>query len=1049
VARISACGGYRAAYVTALFGTCAFSPAALAAAAQPAPVEEVLITGSLIRGAPAVGVPVTALSNEDFKETGALTTAELLRNVPAMVVQETVTALHGGGRISYGQNVQIHGFAPGSGVETLLMVNGMRWPIQGHGGDTVDPSIVPQLAVDRIDVLAAGASATYGSDAVAGVVNVIMRRGYDGAITEGSFGASTDVGAPSYRFAQLFGTKWDSGGVTLSYEFYEQRRLPATARPYVTSNFESYLLDDRTPLAASNPGVVSLGAPTMPTTTPTGFSATIGTRFCSNCFALPKGIGWNFDAQAPGPTTTWTATLANAFVIGAANETNQRIPYMDALTLPHSQRNGATITFDQDIANDIVGTADLSFFGEAFYSNRRSVIWYHAVPGSGNAQTTLSPAAGLTVPTNNPYRPTGAPANIRVHYTLGPENPVRIMGSEIARRYAMGFNLESLPFDWRGRAYYSMTEDQNSTHTINMINRNMVLAALGNTVASVAASGTVPGQAAFTKPANVPYLNVFCDATIYQCNSPTTLRYIRGFRDRDEHWQIAEWGALLDGPAFELPGGEVRGAVGAQKLSHHFRTLDNGNGDSVNLALIASNAQYEVQRSWSVFGQVNVPLVGGDFTLPLVEALELEAGYRYDHYNTLGGVKTPKIGANWTVGYGLVVRGTWGKAFRAPSFAEGSELAGARVREEAAGAQLTNCASVNGSPVGVAIPGSLTAVLNPTCNPALNAPLGLEVAGGSGAAAAIRATVLGPESSRQWVVGLNFQPMGFLRGLNIDVSMFHMRVEDLIAPDTSGLGPNDPASFHNYIVIPNPNLPATDPANASFLALILALQQSPASTLDPANIPNFKFIHDNANTNIGYAKFSGVDFDTRYDWDLGNWGSWNIGASGYYELNYQQRTNDTTPIADRYVGKNSGSRLKRVRARLGWTDGAWSIVAFANYKGHGPEDLRLVPPPCYWQPGFGPGSCYPGSAYFPQEHPGFTNYSPANVLFDLAVGYRTGDGPANAYLKNVGFQLAVQNLLNKVPPFLYGADRGRDWRAFDTGYSQLQRTVTFTVTKVW
>lgn len=1038
----------------ALASGAAMSALVTAASAQPAgqvpatPVEEVLVTGSLIRGAPAVGVPVTSLTTHDFKDTGSLTTTELLRNVPALVVQTTNSALGGGGRISYSQNAQIHGFAPGSGVETLLMVNGMRWPIQGHGGDTTDPSIIPQLAAERVDVLAAGASATYGSDAIAGVINVILKRGYDGAITQGSFGTSTDVGATSFLASQLYGRRWETGGVTVSFEWYHQDKLDATARDYLTSNFEPWGLNDLTPMASENPGVISVGAPTAPAGTPTGFSATVGTRFCSNCFSIPKGTGWNYGdtlahtnplAPNSAPTTTWAVVLANPGV------KNQHIPYLDAWTLPVNQRAGATITFDQDIYDGI------ALFGEAFYSNRNAIEHYHAVPGSGNAQTTLSPATGLIIPTSNPYLPTGAPANIRVHYTLGPENPVRINGGEIAARYAFGFNFDNLPFDWRGRASYSMTEDKNFTHTTNMINRNMVSAALGNTVPSVAASGNTPGQAAFTKPANVPYLNVFCDATVFECNSPITMNYIRGYRNRDEDWKIAEWGLNFDGPVFELPGGELRAAVGAQKLSHHYSNIDNGNGDSVNTSIIANAKQFEVQESWSVFTQVNVPVFSRMNAIPLFQSLEVEVGYRYDDYDILGGVKTPKIGVNWGLGYGLTLRGTWGKAFRAPSFGEISALSGARIREEAVGAQVANCVNPAGSPSGVALPGSVTAILNPTCNPALFAPLGLEVAGGAGAASAIRQTVLGPESSKQWVVGFNFQPTEFLAGLSVDVSLFNMRVTNLIAPDTTGTGLNDPASRHNYIVIPNPAAPVTDPSNASFLALIQELQKSPAATFDPANIPNFKFIHDNANTNIGYADFSGIDFSTRYDWDMGAWGAWNVGAAGYYELRFRQQASPTAAVNDRYEGKNAGSQLKKVRGRVGWSDGPWSVTTFINYRGHSPEDQRLAAaiPPCYWQPGFSAGSCYPGSGYFPQPTSVFTNYSPSTYLFDLAATFRTGDLPANAYLKNISLDVAILNVFNRRPPFLYGAERGRDWRAFDTNYSMLQRELHVTVTKTW
>src|SRR5688572_10540072 len=162
----------RAAQFAALFGTAsilALAPGAAhaaAAAVEAAPVEEVLITGSLIRGAPAVGVPVTAVGQEEFYEAGALTISEMLRNVPAIEGNESVgTVVTSGANRQRLQNAEIHGLG-GQSTTTLIMINSHRYPAQGTNLENVDPSIIPQLAIQRIDVLAAGASATYGSDAV-------------------------------------------------------------------------------------------------------------------------------------------------------------------------------------------------------------------------------------------------------------------------------------------------------------------------------------------------------------------------------------------------------------------------------------------------------------------------------------------------------------------------------------------------------------------------------------------------------------------------------------------------------------------------------------------------------------------------------------------------------------------------------------------------------------------------------------------------------------------------------------------------------------------
>ncbi len=152
--------------------------AQMAQAAEGVP-EQVLITGSLIHGTAAVGVPVTNLSPQDFAQTGALTTADLFRNVPSANVSPGPVGTNSAANIDKGTRVNVRGLDNNTGVRTLLMIDGVRFVPQAFGGCTLDPSIIPSISLDRIDVLVDGASATYGSDAVAGVVNIILKRGYD------------------------------------------------------------------------------------------------------------------------------------------------------------------------------------------------------------------------------------------------------------------------------------------------------------------------------------------------------------------------------------------------------------------------------------------------------------------------------------------------------------------------------------------------------------------------------------------------------------------------------------------------------------------------------------------------------------------------------------------------------------------------------------------------------------------------------------------------------------------------------------------------------
>jgi iron complex outermembrane receptor protein len=1020
------------------------------AADQGQPVEEVLITGSLIRGVQPVGVPVNALGDQEFQDTGALTISDMLLSIPTLVVGNSDVTGSGPSR-DRDQGVQIHGLGTTDSTESLMLINSMRYPNQGANPARIDPSIIPQLAVQRIDVLATGASATYGSDAVAGVINVILKRGYDGAITAMRFGMSPEMGNEQIMFSQLYGRTWATGGITLTYEFWEERKAEAD-RDYLTRNFEPFGLDDRNSIASNMPGVVTTGAPAAPPGgTPTGFSPGIGTRFCNNCFSIPPGTGWDFDSQAPGPTISWTALMANKGV------TNQRNPYDDAWLFPAHQRNAAVLTFDQQIFPGI------SLFADAFYSNRRSSIYYPTGNSPANLWTTGN---GVTVPTTNPYYPSGAPAGLRIHYTMGVESPYRESANENAGRYAFGFDFDDLPFEWAGRVYYSMSRGANTVHSTNSVNFNMFSAALGNTVPSRAADGTTPGQSAFVKPANIPFLNVFCDALVHQCNSEITLDYIRGWRNRASHWNVGEFGLNFDGPIFELPGGPLRLALAANKISNHFAYQDSFNNSTNSTAIINSAAaQYEQDTIWAMMGEINVPIFGEMNRIPLFERLVFTAAYRLDKYNYLSDwVKTPKFGLDWGLGYGLTLHANWGTAFRAPNFAERGEYAGSRIigvntlGGGTSDTHLTNCAGIPGSPAGSAVPGSLTAALNPTCltgaaDPTgqFSRPGGIQITGGGGVAAA---TVdpgggVGPSEATSWALGGMFAPTeGILTGIVATATYYNIKIENQLGVNNAGVGPNDPDSFSRFIVIPNPAAPITDPSNAAFQELVLKTAAHPRSTVDPAAIQNIKFIENLAITNVGYLKISGIEFDTRYDFDAGNTGTWHVGFNGVYRLTDERQALPTVPVNDAFEGKNSGGRL-RGRGRVGWTDGTFNVTGFVNYTPHGAVDTEFVPPACYWAVGFGPGSCYPGSPYV-GPHDVFPNFSPAQYLFDLSLGYQTGTDFTNPYLHNIAIQFTVNNLLDRRPPFHYDT-RGSSGtpRAYDRAFSPAQRTISLALTKLW
>ena len=251
------------------------------------------------------------------------------------------------------------------------------------------------------------------------------------------------------------------------------------------------------------------------------------------------------------------------------------------------------------------------------------------------------------VPTWNPYYPTGAPQNLRVAYHMGIEKPAVGSAYSLAQRYQLGLNI-ALPADWAMQVYFSHTKDKNyntEDPRRNSLSKSAVSAALGWTIPATAVSGTTPAIATWTKPGNVPYLNLFCDPRAYTCNSPATLNYLQRFDEVQEYMHVKERGIKADGPLFDLPGGQVKMAIGANYTTYSVlvqQTNQSAANPIVNIVQDARN-----RHVWAGFTQLNVPVFSDQNALPLLRRLDLEFSWRHDQYDDVGGTSNAKVGFNW------------------------------------------------------------------------------------------------------------------------------------------------------------------------------------------------------------------------------------------------------------------------------------------------------------------------------------------------------------------------------------------------------------------
>ncbi len=196
--------------------------------------ETIVVTGTRIRGAHPAGSNLTTLNRGQIEQTARTTVQDVLSTLPQTYTgtQSDVSQLgapaNSGRNIAFGSAVDLRGLGSDA---TLTLVNGRRMAPAGWGNFT-DISTIPLAAVDHIDVLADGASATYGSDAIAGVVNVILRDDFKGAESDVHYGAATRGDPTEFGFSQLLGTAWSSGNAMIGYEYRNRGSLAAADRPF-------------------------------------------------------------------------------------------------------------------------------------------------------------------------------------------------------------------------------------------------------------------------------------------------------------------------------------------------------------------------------------------------------------------------------------------------------------------------------------------------------------------------------------------------------------------------------------------------------------------------------------------------------------------------------------------------------------------------------------------------------------------------------------------------------------------------------------------------
>lgn len=341
------------------------------AAAEP----EIVVTGSRVRGAAPVGSTVIGIGRSDIETSPALTVDRIIRELPQVLdlgVSENSRGQAGGsGNITYGNTVNLRGIGP---YATLVLIDGHRVV---NNSRSIDPSVLPSLGVERIEVIADGASAVYGSDAIAGVVNLIPRRNLDGIEVIARAGVSDDGDFNETGVGAAIGTVFERGQFMIAYEHVERSSLRGASRDFFVGDQRPFGGGDyrftRCAPGTIIAGGVSYAIPTAGVTQATAGSLAAGTsNLCTETDGqdlIPRQSYDSVNGTGTFRLTDWLTVFADAFYsrrefYRRSNYTNARltVPQTNAFFVRPAGFTGTSYTLDYRFTelpfNDSSGEAE-------------------------------------------------------------------------------------------------------------------------------------------------------------------------------------------------------------------------------------------------------------------------------------------------------------------------------------------------------------------------------------------------------------------------------------------------------------------------------------------------------------------------------------------------------------------------------------------------------------------------------------------------------------------------------------------------------------------
>lgn len=716
---------------------------------QAKQLDAVQVTGSRIKQTDKVTQsPVFVISRAQIDKSGVASLGQLLQQLSsggkALNAQFNSSGNFGfpsdGGGIGAGSaQVDLRNLGA---KRVLVLVDGVRWVNESSASGvsgSADLNTIPLAIVERIEVLEDGASAIYGSDAIAGVVNVITRKNFDGAAVHAYYGeydkggetkdANLTVGGSGERFSAVF-----------SASYYKQDRISSAA--YEQSAFPVPF------------GGLDFGSSGTPQGRFRFCDPSRATGLLGSCGSLSTFYNVTLNDGTTNPVWNPANPSTGSFHNFTGQDRFNFSPFN--LLLTPSERKSLFTTLTYDVSDNV------SMHLKAYYNNRQSVnqaapepIFVGPGAGTGGIADTIS------ISRLNPFNPFGidlsADSNLlfigRRPLEVGP----RVFTQDVDTWYANGgfdgsFELGSRSYSWDFN--YVHSENKAQQVFTNGYNVAKIKLALGDPALCAAVAGCTP-------------LDLFGGQS-----RPFTQQMIDFIRatTRDSSQQKLDMvSASIGGGLFDIGDREAGFAIGFEhrKNTGSFTpdTLrqTGESQDSFAAPISASDTVDEI------YGEVNVPVLA---------SLELSGALRYSDYDSTGGATTGKIGLRWQPVADVVVRGNYSEGFRAPNLGELFGLT-------QFGATLTDpCGPTNGNLVVNDADGLNSTPLETACR-AQGVPSGFRQANTQITTFTGGNPDLSPEDSKSYTTGLVYSPswaegLSWSDRLDFEVTYYHHKITGAI-----------------------------------------------------------------------------------------------------------------------------------------------------------------------------------------------------------------------------------------------------------------------------